>query len=98
MFKKWLAILGAVVLVACAVPLLWASGGGGGPVDEYPWGANNDGTGGTSSVTVQPPTSYPLTRIYIVRRAPMGGFYLVRISLSPNGSTKATAGAKKIGN
>ncbi len=97
MFKKWLAILGAVVLVACAVPLLWATGGGG-PVDEYPWGANNDGTGGTSGVTVQPPINNPLTRIYIVRRAPMGGFYLMRISLPACASGKAAAGAKKIGN
>jgi hypothetical protein len=97
MFKKWLAILGAVVLVACAVSTLWAIGGGG-PVEEHPWGENTGGTGGTSGVTVQPPISNPLTRIYIVWPAPMGGFYLMRISLPSGAPEKTAAVAKKLEN
>ncbi|MCI0406811.1 MAG: hypothetical protein L0Z48_06245 [candidate division Zixibacteria bacterium] len=97
MFKKWLAILAAVVLAACAVQLLWAAGGGG-TVEEHPWGTNNNETGSTGSGTVQPTTGYPLTRICIVRPAPMGGFYLMWISLPAGASEKASAGAKKVEN
>ena len=99
MFKKWLAVLGAVVFVVCTFSLLWGAGGGG---DEYPWHGTTGGSGtgstkvSSSSKTTQ--TSNALTRIYIVRPAPMGGFYLIRISLPSGASAKTAAGAKKVEN
>jgi len=101
MIKKWLAILGAVVLLAGAVQLLWASGGdketGG---DEHPWNGVTGGSGTSTLVspTVNTQSNSPLTRIYIVRPAPMGGFYLIRISLPSGASAKTAAGAKKVEN
>lgn len=100
MFKRWLAILGAVVLIACSFQLLW--GGGGNEGEEYPWGSVR-GTGTTSTVgtggaTVNSRTGFPLTRMYIVRPAPMGGFYLIRVSLPSGASAKTAAGVKKAGN
>ncbi|MCI0331533.1 MAG: hypothetical protein L0196_11430 [candidate division Zixibacteria bacterium] len=97
MFKKWLAVLGAVVLLVCTSQLLWGGGGGG---DDHPWNEATGSSGTSSSVTstVNTQAGYPLTRIYIVRPAPMGGFYLIRISLPSDASAKTAAGVKKAGN
>ncbi len=100
MIKKWLAILGVVVLIVCTFQLLWGTGGSGSG-EEYPWGSvagggNNSGTGNTA---INTRTSSPLRQIYIVRPAPMGGFYLIRVSLPSDASAKAVvSGGKKAGN
>ena len=98
MLKRWLAVLGVVVLIVCTFQLLWGvsiSSDG----DEYPWhGANGGGGTGTISSTANTQIGYPLTRIYIVRPAPMGGFYLIRINLSSGASVKTAAGIKKVEN
>ena len=99
MIKKWLVILGAVVLFTCSFQLLWGSGNEG---EEYPWGnAKGSGTASTAntgSSAVNSRTGAPLTRIFIVQPAPMGGFYLIRVSLPSNGSAKTAASVKKTGN
>jgi hypothetical protein len=99
MFKRWLAMLGAVVLIVGTFQLLWGGGGGG---DENPWHeATGSGTitpSGTGSATFDSRTVTPLRRIFIVRPAPMGGFYLIRVNLPSNGSAKTAAGAKKVKN
>jgi len=99
MFKRWLAILGAVVLIVCTFQLLW--GGGGNEGDEYPWGNATGGggtgsTGGTGSAAVNSRTGSPLRQIFIVRPAPMGGFYLIRINLPSGVSAKTDAGVKRV--
>ena len=100
MFKKWLTVLGAVVLIVCTSRLLWGGGGGG---EENPWHGASGGGGGTST-TVSSNTgtnrsaSNRLTRIFIVRPAPMGGFYIVRLNLNSDAPGKAAAGTKKVGN
>lgn len=97
MFKKWLAIFGAAVLVLFAIQMLWATGGG--STDDHPWnGATGGTTGGTTTTTVSAHIVYPLTCIYIVRPAPTGGFYIMRISLPSGATAKPAAGAKKAGN
>ena len=102
MFKKWLAILGAVVLLVCTSQLLWG-GNGDDDGEEYPWEQNSGGggtghTGGTGNASAQSNSSSPLKRIFIVRPAPMGGFYIMRIDLPSGASTKRTADGKKVGN
>ncbi len=100
MFKRWLAILGAVVLIACSFQLLWG-GGGNGDGEEYPWGTATGGggtgsTGGTGNAAIGSRTSSPLKQIFIVRPAPMGGFYLIRVSLPSGASAKTDAGVKRV--
>ena len=100
MFKKWLAILGAVVLMVCSFQLLWGVGGDG---DENPWhGATGSGgtvtTKGTGSAAVNSRASSALIRVFIVRPAPMGGFYLIPVSLPSDAFEKTAAGGKKAGN
>lgn len=98
MFKKLLAVLGAVVLIVCTSQLLWGGGGG----EEYPWGNSSIGNGGTGGSTVgseaNTRTGLPISRIYIVRPAPMGGFYIIRVSLASGASAKTTTGGKKVEN
>lgn len=96
MFKRWLAIVGAVILIVFTSRLLWGGGGGG---DENPWHATTGGGGtvtssNTGSTTTSTRTATPLKRIFIVRPAPMGGFYLMRIDLPSDRSAKTVAGAQ----
>lgn len=101
MFKKWLAVLGAVVLIVCTSQLLWGTGGSGGG-DEHPWNeATGGGSGGrsiTGTSTGGTPTVTPLKSVFILRPAPMGGFYIVRVNLPSNGSAKPVTGGKKVEN
>jgi hypothetical protein len=97
MFKRWLAILGAVVLIVGTSQVLWGGGG-----EEYPWGNVKGGgsgnTGSSGTATTITSSGSPLRRIFIVRPAPMGGFYFVPLSLPVDISAKTTAGGKKVEN
>lgn len=98
MLKKWLAVLGAMILVFFAIQLLWA-GGGQGSGDEHPWvGATGSGTSSTVGPALRSGAEVPGIRIYLVQPAPMGGFYLLRVNLSSGTSAKASVGVKKTGN
>jgi hypothetical protein len=100
MFKKRLAILGAVLLVVFTSQLLWG-GGENGSGEEHPWGQNTGGTGNTGNVgnsTSSSSTVSSFTQIFIVRPAPMGGFYILRVSLPSGASAKMDAGGKKVEN
>jgi|GEM_PF-4421620 len=101
MFKKWLAVLVTVVLFVCTFQLLWGTGGSGG--EEHPWNQADGGseTGGTGNVTSSASSSLtvaPLKSVFIVRPAPMGGFYIVRVSLPSDASVKTAGGGKKVAN
>lgn len=89
--KKWLAVLGAVLLVASLFQLLWA----GEPIittDEHPW-VGITPPGGGSGTAVNPPRKL-VNSFYLVRVAPTGGFYVVKISW-PTPQVKTTDGASK---
>ncbi|HXF49791.1 MAG TPA: hypothetical protein VNL73_10275 [Verrucomicrobiae bacterium] len=100
MFKRWLAVLGTVVLLVCTFQLLWGGGGG----EEYPWGNSNmgegetGGTGNSRSSASSSSTVSPAKSIFIVRPAPMGGYYIVRVNLPSDGSAKPVTGRKKVEN
>ncbi|MGE5692369.1 MAG: hypothetical protein ACM3YF_01150 [Candidatus Zixiibacteriota bacterium] len=102
MFKKWLAVLGMVVLVVCTFQLLWGGGDGGG--EENPWHQATSGGGstvtsnGSGSTTSNSQTVSQLKQVYIVRLAPMGGFYVIRVSLPTDVSAKTAAGIKRARN
>ncbi len=97
MFKKWLAVFGAAVVVLFSIQVLWATNGGG-TTDEHPWsGVVGGTTGGSNTASVNTHTVYPMTWIYVVRPAPTGGFYLMRINLFSGVTAKPAAGAKKAG-
>ena len=70
--KKWLAMLGAVLILGVAIHSAFA---GPKPLDEHPW--NGYVVGGSSGVAPQKFYTY-----YQIQFSPTGGFYLVRVSFS----------------
>ncbi|MGH8004808.1 MAG: hypothetical protein ACRECJ_08810, partial [Limisphaerales bacterium] len=66
------------------------------PWHEATGGGGTTGTTVSSNPSIQ--TGNASTRIYIVRPAPMGGFYLIRVNLPAGASEKTAAGVKKVEN
>ena len=95
-FKKWLAILGAAVLLFAAFEVLWADDplppSPTDPLDEHPWNGLIGGGSGVASSPANKTYSF-----YLVQFGPYGQFYVVKISL-PALNSKGAADAKKLEN
>ena len=94
--KKWLAVLAAAFLLFAAFEVLWADDplppNPKDPLDEHPWNGLIGGGSGTASSPVNKTFSF-----YLVRFAPDGGFYIMKISF-PALDSKGAANTKKLGN
>ncbi len=91
--KKWLATLGAILIVLFSTALLWAGPPGEldprKPLDEGSW----NGYCGSGSGTAQPPKE--TYNYYLLRFSPVGGFYLIRVS-SPVAKASAPTAQKPV--